>query len=520
MQIRADKTSGHSHSIIEIIALLKKGLLLLALGEHLQIKPDQIVGISDEQDRSIIFFTKEGVAIALENPSFSLKIDSHNRSITIENIDRLLLLLSGEKIFNKFPLVQRMLDEKQYTDPRLLVEDDGLFNRCSNMQKMWKDWGSQGQAHLIASHQALQRIIGAKMKEPLSYHFDENDLIANGLSIEYQSEIYAGGLYGAKLLDIWHHYLVSETPQNHPPKQFLSWLQSLSTETLQQFEIKDLAEIPRVEYMTSAEQRRPWLLHFKPGNVVECEKLPKCGKNNEEFEIIYALGVSSKQLEFYGGPKKRGKINHSSFFGGQKVEGAGRIILKHERDANGHSQWIIKRMDNNSGHIKPSDKMTYMTLRQLSKLGVNLKKIEWNSKWGSVGQRHEAADLALKRLKFESSTEHYFPLMWFYSKRVSKISNLSYNREFKKLYHYLHLRLFKIQVDEVLSVAFVINDILHPNRADFIGENQTKQFGESLRAQVVELLKNICLQPSSLIGIAPSNMAQSENQRQHVRAKL
>lgn len=507
MQFRKTTSNEDVHSVSELIAVIQKGVLLLALAEHYQIKTQDIVGISDDPQNPSISFTKEGFAPFNRLNAPYLKINPEGRIVTVTNIKKQLHLLSKEKIFNKFPSFWLITDEREYSDSTLFVKDKGLFKRCSDMQKMWKEWGSQGLPHLISSHQALQRVVASKMRNPLACDFNEDELIENGLSIEYQCEIYANGLYGAKLLDIWHAYLIKANPKTHHPRDFLEWLNNLSQKELNEFEITNLKEVPRVVYMSAHSQRKPWLLQFKPGNVVESEKLPKTAENDEETEIIYALGHSSDQLEFFGGPKKRGFINHSSFFAGKPVCGAGRIILRCQKDLNGHCQWIIHRMDNNSGHIKPNDEMTYKTLMQLKKLGVNLKRVGWQSKWGSIGQRDEAASLALSRLEnrdlpVKTYTEHFVN-----SKRILKITYLAFYGELKELNQYLYVRLFKIRVHEALTVASLINQALQRNFSSLfgmIGSQDNQKFVRSLQNQAVQLLKNVCVQPSNVLyEIAP-----------------
>ncbi|USQ12749.1 hypothetical protein J2N86_08510 [Legionella lytica] len=484
-----------SYTISEALTTLKKGVLLFLLLEHLNIDQEEIIGVSGDKHPKVSF-NKDGFSKII-NTNIDVPFIEKNattQSIKINDLNKLLQALSSQKIMAKFPYFFSMHQETQYDNVNAVIEDHGQVNRCEKMQRTWQQWGVLALPHLISSHQALQRILAAKMKRPLAHHLDISTL-ENGLSIEYQCEIYSNHVYGAKLLDIWHDYLMSTYPQSRHPKKFLEWLSKQSPTKLQNYGINHLDALPKVNYLTTPTQRTPWLLHFKPGNIVEGASLPKPTKQEELLEIIYVLGLLENKEVFLGGVKKRGVINHSSFFGGEKTQGAGKIILKSTLDTTNSLSWIFHKMDNNSGHIKPTDQMTIKILEKLMRLGLDLKAIAWNSKWGAAGQYDENALIALKRLKQDFSYVKIFETTHsISSKRLEKIALFAQHGAVKELLCYLTVRSYKISINEVITTSMFImhtlkNHLLHCEKGT-LQQKEKPQTARKLVNQAIELLKN------------------------------
>ncbi|MBN9226710.1 MULTISPECIES: hypothetical protein [Legionella] len=491
-----------NYVISDGLITVKKGMLLLALAEYFNLQHDDIVGITNSKKPEIAF-TKKGMDKILSKGDDAIfpNKNTTNRSIKIADIDEVLRALSSQAIFKKFPMFFLIADEKKYADLNQTIGDIELIERCDSMQMMWKQWGNVGLPHLISSHQALQRLLATKMSKPLANEFNDKHIKNNGLSIEYQCEIYGNQLYGAKLLDIWHEYLLNTDSATKNPNDFLQWVSGLCPKKLSEFDI-NLSEIPKVNYMVSPTQREPWLLHFKKGNIVEGKNVPKGNTPGEELEIIYALGNSEGDtIDFFGGPKKRGTINHSSFFGGGQVDGAGRIILRSKMNGStGSIEWFFHSMDNNSGHIKPDDHMTLKILTRLETLGLDLTAILWVSKWGSVGQRGETAALALQRLRGSVNQSdlrvvNSIDSLDTTSNRLGKIAEFANNGAIQKLHQYLIMRSFKITVNEAAHTALLIKDALHKHADQLpsapLTQQKTLKQLEELGDLAVGLLKNI-----------------------------
>jgi hypothetical protein len=495
-EMEIHKNQKSTPTIADILLIIKKGMTLLLLSEYYGIRPEDIVGICGNKYPKISF-TKKGFAKILNKDNYLVftEKNEHGRLIRINDLNKLLQFLSSQKILTRFPHFLVLIDENQYSNLSEPVEDNNeLINRCINMQMMWKDWGDAGLAHIISSFQSLQRVAAAKMKKPLFFDFE--DTIENGLSIEYQGEFYADHLYGAKLLDIWHIYLMSE--EKRSPKKFLGWVQSLSAQQLQEYGIKNINEIPHVNYMNNELQRAPWIIQCMPGNRIEGPNIPPPTEENSEIEIIYAIGRSKNKLDFFGGPKRRGVINHSSFFGGGHTEGAGRMILKCKVNTDDKLYWVLYKMDNNSGHIKPNDKMTLYTLKELERIGFDLDAISWSSKWGSVGQRGESATMALRRLQKDLVPIQILDTkVSISSKRVDKIARFAKNGAIKELSLYLMLRVYKITVQEAKSVALLIMKTLENHLLLFkngaILQREKAQYARKLANQATGLLKNAAI---------------------------
>lgn len=188
-------------------------------------------------------------------------------------------------------------------------------------------------------------------------------------------------------------------------------------------------------------------------------------------------------------------INHSSFFGGEQTQGAGKIILKSKLDTTNNLHWILHKMDNNSGHIKPTDQMTIKILEKLVRLGLDLKTIAWNSKWGSVGQYDENALIALKRLKQDFSYIKIFETTHsINSKRLEKIALFARDGAVKELLCYLAVRSYKISINEVITTSLFIMQTLKNHlllwEQGIVQHKEKPQTARKLVKQSIELLKN------------------------------
>lgn len=78
--------------------------------------------------------------------------------------------------------------------------------------------------------------------------------------------------------------------------------------------------------------------------------------------------VTDKQNYMYVGFKKRGRFQHSSFFGGKPVKMAGTLYVD--------SNWRIRQVTNASGHYAPGADKLAEFLVQMRNLGFNLATLD------------------------------------------------------------------------------------------------------------------------------------------------
>lgn len=481
----------HQYTVNDAIVIIKSGVMALALAEYYGIKVTNILGMVPD-DLLHIYLDKEGFKkLSACKPQESVILNDIHDSALITSVGYQLSKLSHLSLFKKFPYFFEIINTKNYSDLNTVLENQELIKRCSLMQGLWQQWSSIGLAHILSSLQALQRHVSLKMKKPLLSNFELD--LKNGLSVEYQAEIYSNHLYGPVLFDAWHAYLLDPELEKSP-QLFLTWLKSLPTEKLTAFGITRLDDIPVVHYMSDAKERSAWQLNILPGNIVKNAQLPAPTKAGEEIEIIYTLGKSeSTENHFFGGLKKRGTINHSSFFAGDKVDGAGRFVLKAEEDKNQCLNWVIHEADNNSGHIKPNDTMSINILTKLRSLGCDLRSIPWKSKWGSLGTRDETAESALKRLtnQCDELTVVFYrlpdsqltsPLL----KQIKKYADLGHLGSVDDL-----IRTHQLSTAEALATAFLIKEALQ-NHLTIIRQNTAHpDVAQSLANQAQQLLRMI-----------------------------
>lgn len=489
-------TTGTSHLTVEEVKIddalniLKTGVLALALCEYYQIKTTNIIGAVPDV-APIFYFDQDGFSKILSKDADILKlvIDTDARSAISLAPNADLKMLGSMNIFKRFPLLQTLLDPNNYPCTHQALQHTETLNHCKAMLGMWQHWSNEARfSHLISSLQSLSRLLAAKLKTPKVLDFESK--IENGLSVEYQCEIYAEQLYGAKLLEIWHFYLMSsDTTTLKDPQLFLKWLALLSKSTLQEFGITDLKEVPRVVYMLTDEDRAKYRLEFRHGNVLENNALQKPKIPGEEIEIIYALG---KNLPFYGAVKKRGVINHSSFFGGKKVDGAGRILVKATADESGKLQWVIHAMDDNSGHIKPNNNMNLSTLLKMQELGLDLTKIKWVSTWGTPGATDETAAMALKRLKNDSEdvviAEEKLPEK---SEFINKLREYSEKALLGSMYDLVFIHRNRVTAAESSAAAILILHGLKNYITKYTMTNAAPSIAKYLAAQALHFLRNV-----------------------------
>lgn len=87
--------------------------------------------------------------------------------------------------------------------------------------------------------------------------------------------------------------------------------------------------------------------------------------NTTDERHIFVMDNSNT---FYAAPYKQGVINHSSFFSGRPVQGAGEFIFK---------EGILTEITDKSGHYQPDDRMILKELRALDEQGVDLSKVRF-----------------------------------------------------------------------------------------------------------------------------------------------
>lgn len=83
----------------------------------------------------------------------------------------------------------------------------------------------------------------------------------------------------------------------------------------------------------------------------------------EDGEYMTVLGPDN---EIYAAKEQKGKIHHSSFFGGMSVIFAGSFIIE---------KGVLSVITGHSGHYKPNDLETERFLKHLKDLGLNLSKV-------------------------------------------------------------------------------------------------------------------------------------------------
>lgn len=383
-------------TILDAINTVKTGLLTLALAEYGHIQLHNITGISPGSSPQF-FFDEEGFnKISKLRLSITTILCHQSHSIIFPVPEWQLKDFSSLKIFKKFPAFFDIININNYSNLKEKILNKRFYDRCYSMQTRWQYWKEAGIPHFISCLQTLQRQLASLMKNPFILDFDYD--LKNGLSFEYQSEIYSNHLYGAKLLDAWHIYLM-ESKGKHP-ELFSKWLATQSQQKLAEMDILHLNDIPTVKYITDDKERQQWQLTITLEKIVKNDLLPIPKKVNDEIEIIFDLGKGKfSELQFFGAIKQRGYINHSTFFAGEKVFGAGRMRLKAIPAKNQSLHWMIHAVDDNSGHIKPNDKMNIHILEALKKIGCDLNSIDWKTVWGHPGLRIETAEMAYNRLK-------------------------------------------------------------------------------------------------------------------------
>ncbi len=446
--------SAEKYSIFNALQVMRASLVTLAFAERYGLPWSRVVSVIVRPDQQLEIMLDEETFIALRE-QFAVDIPAGVifnpaiSSLIIQDPQQSLAALSGQAIFTKFPFYSEILDSSNYSATDLTIEKS-VLKRCMQMARMWEEWGKdEGVPHLLSSLQALFRQVAAKMENPFVLSLPA--VIENGLSVEYQCEIYADQLYGAKLLDIWNHYLLSADIKNRDLEKFKLWLRDYpNAELVKNFGINK-EKIPVVTYMRDQNLRKLWKLKINATSI-SGDHLPQPGC--EPMEIIYVLGREGTCVNFYGGVKERGTINHSSFFAGQKVEGAGRMILVPAQAADGSKSWKISYIDNNSGHIKPDKAMSINVLLALKDAGVNLEEISWRTKWGAPGLRDETAQQALQRMQkkfqiIDDEDELDAPS----SLLVQKMIALAKRENLRDFCHFYLAVRHKITASEALSVA-------------------------------------------------------------------
>lgn len=130
------------------------------------------------------------------------------------------------------------------------------------------------------------------------------------------------------------------------------------------------AKVQKVKYLNNDQERAPYKLNFKDGQVFRnnvlfnttSEKMKHIGQEDAIF-VIDANG------QFYAGSHTIGKFHHSSFLGGAAIMGAGEIQTNKEGRIIG--------LSNKSGHYQPSKEQIFNTLKVLEKAGIDLSTVKF-----------------------------------------------------------------------------------------------------------------------------------------------
>lgn len=118
-----------------------------------------------------------------------------------------------------------------------------------------------------------------------------------------------------------------------------------------------------VKYLTPEESLDYKLIVNDDGELCHADGVPLRPTGDKEIKIY--IYVTDKYRNIYAHLANNGNgISHSSFRGGEKVTGAGRLVMSKTKAL----------LDNSSGHYKPSRKILEQTLKILTRSNVNTQK--------------------------------------------------------------------------------------------------------------------------------------------------
>lgn len=142
--------------------------------------------------------------------------------------------------------------------------------------------------------------------------------------------------------------------------------------------------ISKVTYM-DRETREATRMTIENGQFLHPNNVKPNTEANQRH--IYVLGNDGT---FYSAVYEQGKVNHSSFFRGQPVQGAGEFIFR-----NG----VLAQITSKSGHYKPDNFMILNSLEALHARGVDLSRVQF---YNVAEQKNYPSALAvMKQLQAE-----------------------------------------------------------------------------------------------------------------------
>jgi hypothetical protein len=187
----------------------------------------------------------------------------------------------------------------------------------------------------------------------------------------FQGSLHLSEPYYLELLDPQHRYgpevklLFDLWAAGSKDELFLDWLEKQDTPLVKQVIQVDPANLVRGHKATIVGNKIELPPHF-PGDWA------KAVESGKWAELIFVMG---KDDDIYIGIKRRGRFQHSSFFGGKPVKMAGTFTV--------NRSWEITGITNGSGHYMPGAKELAAFLDILRNGGLDLSATElkfWSGK--------------------------------------------------------------------------------------------------------------------------------------------
>jgi hypothetical protein len=126
------------------------------------------------------------------------------------------------------------------------------------------------------------------------------------------------------------------------------------------------AESCVVKYASPSE-REMFAVEVKKGKLYQAGQLMD-STPKKMTDSAYYIFVQAPDGKFYASPvDKVGQVHHSTFMGGGPVKTAGEMRVE---------KGVLKGLNNNSGHYRPSTESTLAALEDLKTAGVDIKKVK------------------------------------------------------------------------------------------------------------------------------------------------
>ena len=274
-------------------------------------------------------------------------------------------------------------------------------------------------------YEALDQQPSAKSDEPAAKRMrsPSSDNISRVLaSMKTKlAKITDGHFTGALLMQpsYWRERL-DENTHEHPAcnrQVFDDWRHGDSTQNFDAFlaehrSFNPKVKISKVQYLTEGERTKHYSASIR-GNTLELSRdFPSnCLKDLKQFNessrvdrkgkfdvpVIFTMGEDSS---LFVGVKVRNKFQHSSFFSGAPVKGAGSMDVRYDQASN---TFVIDKITSSSGHYAPDAKSMVNTLLEMQRQGADLTQIKFdlfektNGRW--VTTQYDSAAESLQTMQ-------------------------------------------------------------------------------------------------------------------------